>query len=171
MGRPASAATATVNIEPETKPPGKPTRSIHPAERRSAASPQLARVCCVGEGRGASRTSGPSDRMTTALRWPLSPTINAAQSRRRQTPRRVEVTGSDVNLRRQFAECRRRLAPAAPVDPSTPPWLAGRAARSVDILGRSRIRKNDAAAPGTRSYAARLGSSSPSRSAISAFCS
>src|SRR4029453_2832970 len=147
MGRPASAATATVNIEPETRPPGKPTR-VSPTPPNAAISSVSATGTSLLRG---GRTRGIQDFRALGPHDPGVPLaafaeINAAQSTRRQIPRRVEGTGSDVNLRRQFAECRGPLAPAAPVEPSTAPWPAERAGPSVDILGGALLRKTDAAA-------------------------
>jgi hypothetical protein len=42
--------------------------------------------------------------MTTGAPLAAFAEINAARSARRQIPRRLEVAGSDVNLRPQFAE-------------------------------------------------------------------
>jgi len=81
--------------------------------------------------------------MTTGAPLAAFAEINAARSARRQIPRRLEVAGSDVNLRPQFAEI---STPARAYGP--PDWRRSRqrplgrpgAGRIVDILGRYRIR-------------------------------
>lgn len=81
--------------------------------------------------------------MTTGAPLAAFAEINAARSARRQIPRRLEVAGSDVNLRPQFAEMSR---PARAYGPPTGgeavngPLGRPGADRIVDILGRYRIR-------------------------------
>src|SRR5262245_47319603 len=143
MARPASAATATVSIDPETKPPGKPTRDspTPPNAAISSVSATGTSLLRGGRTRGIEdfRTLGPHNH-----RAPLAAfaEINAARNAWRQirdaskpADRTSICAGNSLNA----GAGSRRRPPDWPRAVNGPP--AGRArGPSEDILGRSRIR-------------------------------
>src|SRR5262245_65897437 len=85
MARPASAATATVSIDPETKPPGKPTRDspTPPNAAISSVSATGTSLLRGGRTRGIEdfRTLGPHDHGAPLAAFAV---INAARNAWRQ---------------------------------------------------------------------------------------
>src|SRR5262245_9190076 len=160
IGRPASAANATVNIEPETRPPGKPTRvsPTPPSAAISSVSATGTSLLRGGRTRGIEDfpTLGPHDDRRSAGRFRRDQCRAKRTASNPGTPRSRRIGRQSAPAIREMSTPARAYGPPTGGEAVNGP-LAGpeRTGSSIFSDGIASDRMTPLR-PGTRSYAARL---------------